>query len=125
MIAIDSIVLEKVNLSHWIRPGIEHLDEQYIINMISTVFKLPSSSWVNADNRRQENTVPRQLLMTCLIDHLQYTTVKAGDVCGGRSHCTAVYSRMSVLNTLWNDKTFGNRIRIVYNAIKAFKNERS
>ena len=109
------------DMSPYSRPGISHVDEQLVIHSICQSFGLKGLDWMTLDNRKPENTIPRQLLMACLMDFLQYSQRKAGAVCL-KDHCTAYYSHRMIHETLMNDPEFGGRVRQVYEGLKLFKN---
>ena len=108
-------------MSAYAWPGISYLDEQIIIDLITQEFKLPDQTWVKTRSRLIEFKVARQLLMTCLIDHLGYTLRQAGEVCM-RDHCTARWSKTMIHDTLWNDLQFGRRVKNVYRFCENIRN---
>ena len=105
------------------RPGCQFfgkLTDLYIVDQINQVFGLKDSSWVTAKTRKIEYRVPRQLLMACLIEHIGLPLRVAGEYCM-RDHATAHHSHKIVTETLWNDKTYGDKIKMVYMACNALK----
>lgn len=93
-------------------PGLG-LDESQIIDLINQEFNLKNNDWVKSKIRETRVKIARQLLMSCLIDHLGYTQNESGAVCL-KDHCTARWSKEMITGPLWDDKHYGDKIRHVY-----------
>jgi len=93
-------------------PGIG-LDEAGIIALISHEFGLVGTDWVRSRNRTTRESVARQLLWKCLIDHLRYTQLEAGAV-SLKSGCNARHGKIQIEDTFWDDPQYGEKIKVVY-----------
>jgi hypothetical protein len=99
--------------SPFVIPGIG-LDEFGLIRMIGNEFDLPDDRWVTSKSRETRVKVARQLLMTCLIDHCDYSQRESGAVCG-LNHATARHGKQEIFDTFWNDRQYGIMVKVVYN----------
>ncbi len=93
-------------------PGIG-LDEAGIIALISHEFGLVGTDWVRSRNRTTRGKLARQLLYKCLIDHLRYSQLEAGEVTGN-DRITARHGKKVIEDTFWDDPQYGEKIKVVY-----------
>lgn len=100
-------------MTPFIYPGIG-LDQAIIIKLINQEFDLPDTKWVTTPSRETHVRIARQLLMTCLIDHLSYSQSTAGAVCN-RDHVTARHGKEVIFDTFWYDPQYGDKVKCVYN----------
>jgi len=93
-------------------PGIG-LDEAGIIGLITHEFGLTGTDWVRSRNRTTRGKVARQLLYKCLIDHLGYSQLEAGEVTGN-DRVTARHGKKVIEDTFWDEPQYGEKIKVVY-----------
>ncbi len=99
-------------MNPYIAPGL-CLDKTRVIELICSEFDLKDDKWITTLSRETTVKIARQLLMTCLVDHCQYTLKQAGAVCN-RDHATARNGKIVILKTLWNDWQYGEKVRYIY-----------
>jgi chromosomal replication initiation ATPase DnaA len=102
-------------------PGISIFDEKSIIKLIKEAFGLKNEKWVT-NGGGQKSVIPRQVLMSCLVDFLGYSQKEAGYVCL-QHHCTARHSHARVHDTLMNDREYGPIVKTIYGFCKMAKME--
>ena len=106
-------------MTAYARPGIA-ITEQYIKDLIKETFALKLYLWITIKSRVDEYCIPRQVLMSCLMDFLHYSESKAGEVCL-RSRSDARHAHITINDTLMNDKVYGERVRLIYDHLKQIK----
>ena len=89
------------------------LTEERIVGIINMVFDMPNDKWVTDRNREQRKVVCRQVLMSILRDYMGYSWSRSAAVCN-RNHATAIHSRKTLQDTLWNDMFYGKMVKRVY-----------
>jgi hypothetical protein len=94
-------------------PGIG-LDVDVIIDLITHEFRFPDRDWVTVKNRTTRQKVARQLLHKCLIDHLSYSQLEAGEITL-QDRVTARHGKKTIEDTFWDDPQYGEKIKVVYN----------
>ena len=99
------------------------LTERGVILNICAVFGLPNDKWIDSKSLKAKDVVPRQVLMTILVDRFKYSLADAGAYCG-RSHCNALHAKKRVYETLMNDGEYGEKVRSVFNHCQKVKNLR-
>jgi len=111
------------SMSAYSWPGIG-LTEGNIINLIMLSFGLENREWITQKSRKIGYVIPRQVLMTCLVDYLGYSVTDAAAVCG-KDHATGTHARMVIHQTLIFDRDYKDRVNRVldecsriYNALK-------
>jgi chromosomal replication initiation ATPase DnaA len=111
--------METHRFNAYVLPGVE-MTEEAIINLISKTFGLKTDEWVTVRCRSPLYFIPRQLLMTCLMDFLLYTQAEAGAVCM-RDHATAFNSWKKIHETFMKDREYGEKVSHVYNHCELLK----
>lgn len=100
------------------RPGISIITEQYLIDLVKESFGLKLYLWVTIKSRVDTYRIPRQVLMTCLMDFMDYTNAQAGAVCH-RDHSTAFSARKVTHETLLHDKVYGPIVKVIFDHLKS------
>ena len=90
----------------------EILTEKHIVLQICSSFGLKDTDWIKSKSKPTQYAIARQLLMTMLIEHMNYSLANAGKFCN-RDHSTAVHARKMIYDTYFNDAIWGNRVRQV------------
>lgn len=101
-------------------PGAYRIDEMMIIDLIQKAFELDDLNWITDVVRVPRYSIPRQVLMSCLMDFLGYSQRVAGEVCM-RNHCTAFYSHKMVHETLMYDRQYGIKVRSIYDTLTTLR----
>jgi hypothetical protein len=102
----------KTERNPMLAPGVG-LDEKIIIDLITHEFGLGSTDWVHSHSRTTRGKVARQLLHKCLIDHLAYSQLEAGEVTK-QDRVTARHGKKTIEDTFWDDPQYGEKIKVVY-----------
>jgi chromosomal replication initiation ATPase DnaA len=109
---VKEVLQRVVEMSAYSRPGIG-LTKGFVIDMVTRIFNLKNKSWVIYRSRKPEYVIPRQVLITCLIDYLNFSVTDAAAVCG-KDHSTGTHSHKVTHETLVNDREYGERVRRVF-----------
>ncbi len=100
-------------MNPYITPGLG-LDEAGIINLITREFEFSDTGWVRSKCRETNVKIARQLLWTCLMDHLAYSQREAAMI-SLKVGTSARHGKIQIMDVFWNDPQYGERIRVVYN----------
>jgi chromosomal replication initiator protein len=114
---------ENNGFSPYSMPGIEEFNEDWIIELISSEFKLADRDWVTEESRFTERAMARHILMYCMKTFLNYPLRLVGQFCGNRTHATAIYGVKKVVNTLMTDGFYGRRVNRIINQCWEQKNK--